>query len=166
MKVAYYQRLRCLRKDKSMRKINYWILSLAIIAAAAIYSPSLGTHGNPVVGVFYNIPSAFGATTAFARSRGAKRGAGRSVRSRGAGHHHRSGKNTNVNINRNVNVVIRHHHHGWRGRYWGAVVYGVTLGAVIVVAANAPPPPPDSSLCWTWTNAALTRGYWYYCNRD
>jgi hypothetical protein len=70
-------------------------------------------------------------------------------------------KNVNVNVNRNVNVVSRPR--GWRGRHWGAVVFGVTLGTIIVVAANTPPPAPDLSLCWTWTNDAMTEGFWYYC---
>lgn len=52
----------------------------------------------------------------------------------------------------------------WRGARWGAVVAGVTLGTIIVVAANAAPPPPSPDLCWTWTNAARTHGYWYYCS--
>lgn len=73
-------------------------------------------------------------------------------------------KNVNVNVNRNVRVTRRPA--GWRGRHWGAVVFGVTLGTVIVVAASTPPPPPDSSLCWTWSNDALTEGYWYYCDGD
>jgi len=69
----------------------------------------------------------------------------------------------NVNINRSANVTVRHRGYGWRGARWGAVVFGVTLGAAIVVAANSPPYPPDPSLCWSWNNAALTSGYWYYC---
>lgn len=52
----------------------------------------------------------------------------------------------------------------WRGAFWGAVVAGVTLGTIVAVAANTPPPPPSPDLCWTWTNAARTRGYWYYCS--
>jgi hypothetical protein len=72
--------------------------------------------------------------------------------------------NRNVNINRNVNVTIKHRGYGWRGVHWGAVAFGVTMGAVITVAANTPPPPPDPSLCWTWTNSAKTTGYWYYCS--
>ena len=73
------------------------------------------------------------------------------------------GSGGNVNVNRNVNVEVKHRGHGWRGTRWGAVVFGVTLGTAIVVVANTPPPPPAPSLCWTWTNAALTSGYWYYC---
>ena len=102
--------------------------------------------------------------------RGAKRKPGASSRSRGArpstrpsaGRKKKPGRD--VNVNRNVNVNVRHHHHGWRGARWGAVVFGVTLGTAIVVAANTPPYPPDPSLCWTWSNSALTRGYWYYCD--
>jgi hypothetical protein len=77
-------------------------------------------------------------------------------------------RDVNVNVNKNVNVdrnarVVRRPG-GWRGAHWGAVVAGVTLGTIIVVAANTAPPPPDPSLCWTWTNEALTEGYWYYCD--
>lgn len=75
-------------------------------------------------------------------------------------------KNTNRNVNRNVNVNVnvKTRGHGWRGARWGAIAFGVTMGAVIVVAANTPPYPPDPSLCWTWSNASLTQGYWYYCS--
>ena len=72
--------------------------------------------------------------------------------------------NRNRNVNRNVNVNVRHRGYGWRGARWGAVAWGVTMGAVIVVAANTPPYPPNPALCWTWSNSALTRGYWYYCS--
>jgi len=73
-------------------------------------------------------------------------------------------KNVNRNVNRNVNVNVRTRGYGWRGARWGAVAFGVTMGAIIVVAANTPPYPPDPSLCWTWNNAGLTQGYWYYCD--
>jgi hypothetical protein len=72
--------------------------------------------------------------------------------------------NVNRNVNRNVNVSVKHRGYGWRGARWGAVVFGVTLGTAIIVAANTPPYPPDPSLCWTWSNSALTSGYWYYCD--
>ena len=114
------------------------------------------------------------------RSSGARRKPGASAGSRGARPSTRPSAGTkpgnrpgtkpgnrpggNVNVNRNVNVNVRHHHHGWRGARWGAVVFGVTLGTAIIVAANTPPYPPDPSLCWTWSNSALTRGYWYYCD--
>jgi len=73
-------------------------------------------------------------------------------------------RNVNRSVNRNVNVNVRHRGYGWRGARWGAVAFGVTMGTAIVVAANTPPYPPDPSLCWTWSNSALTRGYWYYCS--
>ncbi|MEQ1715280.1 MAG: hypothetical protein ABL907_04730 [Hyphomicrobium sp.] len=74
--------------------------------------------------------------------------------------------NVNVDIDKktNVNVSVRHHDHGWHGARWGAIAFGVTMGAIITVAANTPPYPPDPSLCWTWTNSAYTQGYWYYCS--
>ena len=75
-----------------------------------------------------------------------------------------AGPGGNVNVTRNVNVTVKHRGYGWRGARWGAVVFGVTLGTAIIVAANTPPYAPDPSLCWTWNNAALTRGYWYYCS--
>ena len=73
-------------------------------------------------------------------------------------------RNVNKNVNRNVNVHVKNRSYGWRGARWGAVAFGVTMGAIITVAANTPPYPPDPSLCWTWTNASLTQGYWYYCS--
>jgi hypothetical protein len=45
--------------------------------------------------------------------------------------------------------------------YYGAVFDGVTLGAV--VAANAVPTSPSIDLCWYWSNASKTRGYWDFC---
>lgn len=75
----------------------------------------------------------------------------------------RPGGGGGVNISRSTNVTVKHRSYGWRGRHWGRVVFGVTLGTAIIVAANTPPYPPDPSLCWTWNNAALTSGYWYYC---
>ena len=51
---------------------------------------------------------------------------------------------------------------GWNRRpYYGTVIAGVALGAVIVAAAA--PPPPSSELCWYWTNPSKNRGYWDYC---
>ncbi len=51
-----------------------------------------------------------------------------------------------------------------RRRYWGRRVAGVILGtAIIVAAAGVVPPPPSPELCWYWSDAAQTQGYWYYC---
>lgn len=48
--------------------------------------------------------------------------------------------------------------------YWGRVVAGVTIGAVITVAAvNSVPKAPSPELCWFWSDASKTRGYWTYC---
>lgn len=66
--------------------------------------------------------------------------------------------------NRNVNVNVRTRGRGWRGRYWGRVAFGVTLGTAIIVVANTPPYPPNPALCWTWANSVYTSGYWYYCD--
>jgi len=96
---------------------------------------------------------------------GGRPGAGRPGNRPGAGRPgNRPGGRPGNRPNRNVNVNVRHRGYGWRGARWGAVAFGVTMGAAIVVAANTPPPAPDPSLCWTWSNSALTRGYWYYCS--
>lgn len=48
--------------------------------------------------------------------------------------------------------------------YWGTVVAGVTIGTIIAVSvANTVPPAPSPELCWYWTSASKTRGYWSYC---
>ena len=45
--------------------------------------------------------------------------------------------------------------------YFGTVIGGVALGSVI--AASAAPAPPAENLCWIWTSAEQTQGYWDYC---
>jgi hypothetical protein len=59
----------------------------------------------------------------------------------------------------------------WRVRPWarraffGSIIAGVTLGAIIAVSrAGAAPPPPHPDLCWYWTDWTQTRGYWSYCD--
>lgn len=48
--------------------------------------------------------------------------------------------------------------------YWGRVVAGVTIGAIVTVAAvNAVPKAPSPELCWFWSDSSKTRGYWSYC---
>lgn len=48
--------------------------------------------------------------------------------------------------------------------YWGSIVAGVTIGAIVTVAAvNAVPKAPSPELCWFWSDSSKTRGYWNYC---
>lgn len=71
----------------------------------------------------------------------------------------------NVNVRRtNVNVV-RRPVRVWAPRpYYGRVVGGVALGAIIVAAAaSVPPAAPAPGLCWFWSDATQTQGYWDYC---
>jgi hypothetical protein len=83
--------------------------------------------------------------------------------------------------NRNVNVHHHHHVHGRPGPargvvvvrpvrpfvvrpYYGAVVAGVTLGAMIAATAVAvAPTAPSPSLCWYWADQSMIQGYWDYC---
>ena len=89
-------------------------------------------------------------------------------------------RNTNVNrnVNRNVNVnrsvtgvgargvaVVRPIR-PWVARpYYGRIVAGVALGAVIVATTVAVVPvAPAPNLCWYWADPPMTQGYWDYCN--
>ena len=53
----------------------------------------------------------------------------------------------------------------WARRpYYGTIVAGVALGALITVAAvGAVPPRPAPNLCWYWADPYRSRGYWDYC---
>jgi hypothetical protein len=66
--------------------------------------------------------------------------------------------------------------HGWYGRpywfarpwarrpYYGTIIAGVALGAIITVAAvGMVPPRPAPDLCWYWADPYRSRGYWDYC---
>ena len=66
--------------------------------------------------------------------------------------------------------------HGWHGRpywfarpwvrrpYYGTIIAGVALGAIITVAViGAVPPRPAPDLCWYWADPYRSRGYWDYC---
>ena len=46
--------------------------------------------------------------------------------------------------------------------YYGAVVAGVAIGAII--ATTALPPAPSPQLCWFWSSPAQNQGYWDYCS--
>jgi hypothetical protein len=65
---------------------------------------------------------------------------------------------------------------GWRGRpywfarpwvrrpYYGTIIAGVALGALVTVAVvGAVPPRPAPNLCWYWADPYQNRGYWDYC---
>lgn len=61
-------------------------------------------------------------------------------------------------------VVVRPVRRWVRRPYFGAVIAGVTLGAIVTVAVAAVAPrAPSPDLCWYWSNNARTRGYWDYC---
>lgn len=48
--------------------------------------------------------------------------------------------------------------------YYGAVVAGVTLGAMIAATTVAvAPAAPSPTLCWYWADQAMVQGYWDYC---
>jgi hypothetical protein len=76
-------------------------------------------------------------------------------------------RNTNVNVrkNTNVNVNVRRPVRVWAPRpYYGTMIAGVALGTIIYVsAAGTAPPAPSSTLCWYWSDPAMTGGYWDYC---
>jgi hypothetical protein len=76
-------------------------------------------------------------------------------------------KRRDVNVNRNVNVNVKRRVvvrpvRPWVHRPWfGTVVAGVALGTII--AATTIPPAPAPNLCWFWSDASNTHGYWDYC---
>jgi hypothetical protein len=94
-------------------------------------------------------------------------GGGGAAHARTGGGNVNRNANVNRNVNRNVNVN-RHVGGGggvvrpWvRGPYFGTIVGGVALGALI--AATAVPVAPADGLCWYWADPSQTQGYWDYC---
>jgi hypothetical protein len=48
--------------------------------------------------------------------------------------------------------------------YYGAIVGGAALGAIIVAeTAHIAPLPPALNMCWSWSDAIEQHGYWDYC---
>jgi hypothetical protein len=74
-------------------------------------------------------------------------------------------RNTNVNVRRTNVTVIGRPVRVWNARpHYGTIVAGVALGTLIGVAvANTAPTPPAANLCWYWSDASRTQGYWDYC---
>ena len=68
----------------------------------------------------------------------------------------------NKNWNHKNVVVVRPYRKWYKRPYYGTVVGGIALGAILGAAAySAGPPAPN--LCWYWANPAQTQGYWDYC---
>lgn len=94
-----------------------------------------------------------------------KGGGGNKNANRNNNNNRQNSKNFNNNNNRNRNVNVRVNVRpvrGWvRRPYYGTVVGGVALGAII--AASTIPVAPAPGLCWYWTDATQSNGYWDYC---
>ena len=52
-----------------------------------------------------------------------------------------------------------------RRPYYGTIVGGIALGALlgVTVYGLAPPVRPSPDLCWYWADPVQSRGYWDYC---
>jgi hypothetical protein len=51
-----------------------------------------------------------------------------------------------------------------RRPYYGTIIGGVALGTVIAAAAaGVAPAAPGPNMCWFWSDASQTQGYWDYC---
>jgi hypothetical protein len=96
----------------------------------------------------------------------------------GAGRAHVSGGRAHTNVNAvgrtnvsanvrrtNVGVAGRRPVRGWVHRpYYGRIVGGVALGAVIGVAVvGTAPVAPAENMCWYWSDSGYSQGYWDYC---
>ena len=94
------------------------------------------------------------------RGGGGKQNANRNNNNRQSNKNFKNNNNRSKNVNVRVNVrPVR----GWvRRPYYGTVVGGVALGAII--AASTIPVAPAPGLCWYWTDATQSNGYWDYCN--
>jgi hypothetical protein len=75
--------------------------------------------------------------------------------------HHNVHVHHSVHVHRAVVVAPVRPIPGVRPWYWGRVVAGVTVGAIIVASTQPVAPSPD--LCWFWADSSKTRGYWNYC---
>ena len=52
----------------------------------------------------------------------------------------------------------------YRRPYYGTIIGGIALGAIIgATAYGLAPRPPRPDLCWYWADEVQSRGYWDYC---
>lgn len=52
----------------------------------------------------------------------------------------------------------------YRRPYYGTIVGGIALGAIIgATAYGLAPRPPRPDLCWYWADEIQSQGYWDYC---
>jgi hypothetical protein len=70
--------------------------------------------------------------------------------------------NKNWKYNNKKVVVVRPYRKWYKRPYYGTVIGGVALGAILGAAAyGAGPPGPNT--CWYWADPYQTQGYWDYC---
>ena len=70
--------------------------------------------------------------------------------------------NKNWKYNNKKVVVVRPYRKWYKRPYYGTVIGGVALGAVLGAAAYGYGPPAPN-LCWYWADPYQTQGYWDYC---
>jgi hypothetical protein len=152
--------------------------ALLLVFSISVSGSALAAGAGPTAKGADSTMDAFVGDELYQYVRGGRRGGGGASRGGGGSRNKNVNRNKNTNVNRNrntnvnrnvnrnvnVNVNVRHRGYGWRGARWGAVAFGVVMGTAIIVAYNTPPIAPNPELCWTWSNSALTRGYWYYCS--
>jgi hypothetical protein len=52
----------------------------------------------------------------------------------------------------------------WHRRpYYGRIVGGIALGALLAGSVYAYSRPPEPGLCWYWADPYERQGYWDYC---
>jgi hypothetical protein len=103
-------------------------------------------------------------------------GANRANIGRNANLNRGANRNVNRNVNRNINRTTVGagvgRAGGWArpGRYWwpagGAVAAGAALGVVgAATAASWAGPAPGPGMCWYYTDASKTQGFWDSCSQ-
>ncbi|WGD54663.1 hypothetical protein QA641_12575 [Bradyrhizobium sp. CB1650] len=74
-------------------------------------------------------------------------------------------RDVNVNVNKRTTVVARRPVRGWVPRpYYGTIVGGSAFGTIVAATTvGVAPVAPAANMCWFWTDAAMSQGYWDYC---